>query len=42
MLPNKEQFFDENGNEIPYSSLDKMQKQARNRFYYNKWNGQGG
>ena len=42
MLPKKEQFFDENGKEIPHDSLKKAQEQARNRFHYNKWNGQGG
>ena len=42
MLPDNEQFFDKNGNEIPDGSLSKSQLQARNRFIHSKWNGQGG
>ena len=42
MLPDNEQFFDKNGNEIPDGSLSKSQLQAKNRFIHSKWNGQGG
>ena len=42
MLPEDERFFDKNGNEIPVTSLNEPQLQARNRFIRSKWNGQGG